>query len=251
MNMSRPRLHDLLLQLFSERNSQTLKACLEHPDYQAFISLHSLSVPVHELVLAFTHTSFSHEYVVPHQELSEFFGDAVVQLIVTTKLMNLYPHENEGKLSKLRSSIVNEKTLAKVASHLKLQDLILVGRGEFKKELHLQETVISDTLEALVAKIYIHQGMEVASDRLLTWLSQAAPEAFEMNNLDNYDAKSKLQEATLAKYKTLPRYSADTLTEGFLVKLWVNDDMVCEGVFTSKKIGERELARKALENKEF
>jgi ribonuclease-3 len=72
-----------------------------------------------------------------------------------------------------------------------------------------------------------------------------------MDNLETYDAKSKLQEATLAKYKTLPRYSADTLSEGFLVKLWVNEDMVSEGIFNSKKIGERELARKALENKEF
>ena len=165
--------------------------------------------------------------------------------------MKLYPNENEGKLSKLRSSIVNEQTLAKIASHLKLQELILVGRGEYKKELYLQDTVLSDTLEALIAKIYSHHGMEVASERFLTWLSLSVPEVFKMDNLETYDAKSKLQEATLAKYKTLPRYSADTLSEGFLVKLWVNEDMVSEGIFNSKKIGERELARKALENKEF
>lgn len=249
--MSRPRLHDQLLQLFSERNSQNLKVCLEHPDFQSFLSTHSLSVPAQELVLAFTHTSFAHEYEVSHQELSEFFGDAVVQLIVTSELMKLYPHENEGKLSKLRSSIVNEQTLAKVATYLKLNELILVGRGEYKKELHLQDAVISDTLEALIAKIYAHHGMAVASERLLGWLSQSVPEAFKMDNLETYDAKSKLQEATLAKYKTLPRYSADTLSEGFLVKLWVNEDIIAEGVYTSKKIGERELARKALENKEF
>lgn len=249
--MSRPRLHEQLLQLFSERSAQNLKLCLEHPDYQSFLSLHDLVVPPQDLVVAFTHTSFSHEYEVPHQELSEFFGDAVVQLIVTAELMKLYPNENEGKLSRLRSSIVNENTLAKVATYLKLDELILVGRGEYKKELHLQDAVISDTLEALIAKIYTHQGMEVAARNLLTWLNRSVPEAFKMNNLENYDAKSKLQEATLAKYKTLPRYSADTLAEGFLVKLWVNEEIIAEGIFTSKKIGERELARKALENKEF
>jgi ribonuclease-3 len=249
--MSRTCLHELLLQLFSERNSQNLNACLEHIDYKSFLTLHSLTVPQEDLVLAFTHSSFAHEYEVPHQELSEFFGDAVVQLIVTAELMKLYPNENEGTLSKLRSSIVNEQTLAKVATHLKLQDLILVGRGEYKKELHLQDAVISDTLEALVAKVYAHHGMAMASERLLTWLSQSVPEAFKINNLENYDAKSKLQQATLAKYKTLPRYSADTLSEGFLVKLWVNDGLISEGVYNSKKIGERELARKALENKEF
>jgi ribonuclease-3 len=249
--MSRPRLHDQLLQLFAERNSQNLKVCLEHPDFQSFLNLHSLNIPVQDLVLAFTHTSFAHEYEVAHQELSEFFGDAVVQLIVTSELMKLYPHENEGKLSKLRSSIVNENTLAKVATYLKLNELILVGRGEYQKNLHLQDAVISDTLEALVAKIYAHHGMEVASERLLNWLSKSVPEAFKIDNLETFDAKSKLQEATLAKYKTLPRYSADTLTEGFLVKLWVNEGLIAEGVYTSKKIGERELARKALENKEF
>ena len=249
--MSPPRLHDQLLQLFSERSAQNLKVCLEHPDFQSFLSVHSLSIPRHELVLAFTHTSFAHEYEVPHQELSEFFGDAVVQLIVTSELMKLYPHEKEGKLSKLRSSIVNENTLAKVAAYLKLSELILVGRGEYTKELHLHDAVISDTLEALMAKIYSHHGMEVASNSLLGWLRSSVPAAFEMDNIDTYDAKSKLQEATLAKYKTLPRYSADTLSEGFLVKLWVNEDVVAQGIYTSKKIGERELARKTLENKEF
>ena len=249
--MSRPRLHDQLLQLFSERNSQNLNVCLEHPDFHAFLLTHSLTIPTQELVLAFTHTSFAHEYEVPHQELSEFFGDAVVQLIVTSELMKIYPHEKEGKLSKLRSSIVNEQTLAKIATYLKLNDLLLVGRGEYKKELHLQDAVISDTLEALMAKIYSHHGIEFASEKLLAWLSKSVPEAFKMDNLENYDAKSKLQEATLAKYKTLPRYSADSLAEGFLVKLWVNEGVVAEGIYNSKKTGERELARKALENKEF
>lgn len=204
-----------------------------------------------DLVLSFTHTSFSHEYEVPHQELSEFFGDAVVQLIVTAELMRLYPNEKEGRLSRLRSFIVNEKTLARLARGLNLQDLILVGKGEYKKELHLQDTVLSDTLEALMATIFQNHGLEGSSKLLLKWLNEFVSDVFSMDNLENYDAKSKLQEATLAKYKTLPRYSADTLTEGFLVKVYVNDEVVAEGTFSSKKIGERELARKVLENKVF
>ncbi len=249
--MSQPRLHEQLISLFSERSSRDLKACLEHPDFTAFMREHDLQLPLEELVLAFTHTSFSHEYEVPHQELSEFFGDAVVQLIITAELMKRYPAEKEGRLSKLRSSIVNEKTLAQVASHIKLQEFILVGKGEFKKELYLQDTVLSDTFEALMAKIFKFHGLEFASAKLLTWLTNSAPEAFNLDKLDNFDSKSKLQEATLAKYKTLPRYSADILQEGFLVKLWVNDSLITEGVFPSKKTGERELARKVLENKDF
>lgn len=249
--MSQTRLHQQLLQLFSERNSQNLILCLEHPDFISFETKHSLDVPLSDLVLSFTHTSFTHEYEVPHQELAEFFGDAVVQLIVTAELMRLYPNEKEGRLSRLRSFIVNEKTLARVANGLKLSELILVGKGEFKKELHLQDTVVSDTLEALMATIFQHHGLEVSSKILLKWLKEIVPEVFSMENLENYDAKSKLQEATLAKYKTLPRYSADTHLEGFLVKVYVNEEVVAEGIYSSKKIGERELARQVLENKVF
>lgn len=249
--MSQTRLHQQLLQLFSERNSQNLILCLEHPDFNSFELKHSLSIPLSDLVLSFTHTSFSHEYEVPHQELSEFFGDAVVQLIVTAELMRLYPNEKEGRLSRLRSFIVNEKTLARLARGLNLQELILVGKGEYKKELHLQDTVLADTLEALMATIFQHHGLTGSSKLLLKWLNEFVSDVFSMDNLENYDAKSKLQEATLAKYKTLPRYSADTVTEGFLVKVYVNDEVVAEGTFSSKKIGERELARKVLENKVF
>ena len=249
--MSQLTLHKKLIELFSERNSQNLKSCLSHDDFQRFLITHELNIPLNALTLAFTHTSFSHEYEVPHQELSEFFGDAVVQLIVTQELMKLYPNEKEGSLSKLRSSIVNEKTLASVATHLKLNELILVGKGEYKKELHLQDTVLSDTLEALMAKIFEHQGLAFASTKFLAWLRIASPDSFNIENIQSYDVKSKLQEASLAKYKTLPRYSSDALKEGIHVRLWVNENLLAEGVFTSKKIGERELARQVLENNKF
>lgn len=249
--MSQTRLHDQLIQLFTERNLQYLKACLEHPDYQSFLAKHSLQVPPEELVLAFTHTSFSHEYEVPHQELAEFFGDAVVQLIVTQELMKLYPSEKEGKLSKMRSSIVNEKTLASVARYLKLDELLLVGKGEYKKGLHHMDTVLADTVEALMAKIFKQHGLEFSSARFLSWLKASVPEAFSLENLDAFDAKSKLQEATLGKYKILPRYSSDAHSDGFKVQLWLNEKLLDEGVFTSKKIGERELARRVLEKNNF
>ena len=249
--MSQLTLHEKLAELFSERNSQNLESCLSHGDYKKFLITHDLDIPSSALTLAFTHTSFSHEYEAPHQELSEFFGDAVVQLIVTQELMKLYPKEKEGSLSKLRSSIVNEKTLARVATYLKLNDLILVGKGEFKKELHLQDAVLSDTLEALMAKIFEHQGLSVASAKFLGWLRAASLDSFNIDNIHHYDVKSKLQEATLAKYKTLPRYNSDASKEGIHVTLWLNEILLAEGVFTSKKIGERELARQVLENNKF
>lgn len=249
--MSQLSLHEQLKLLFNERSTLHLESCLNHNDYQIFLHHHDLKIPQKDLVAAFTHTSFSHEYEVGHQELSEFLGDAVVQLIVTNELMKLYPHEKEGKLSKMRSSIVNEKTLSVVAANLGLGRLLLLGKGEFKKELYLQDVVLCDTLEALMAKVFQHMGYEAASSCFLTWLKAAVPGVFALENLDQYDAKSRLQEATLAKYKTLPRYSAQEEGKEFKVMLWVNEKLIAEGVFTSKKIGERELARLALENKTF
>jgi len=249
--MSQLSLHENLQQLFAERNSLHLEACLTHSYFEIFLNKHSLKIPLDKMSLAFTHSSFSHEYDVQHQELSEFFGDAVIQLIVTQELMKRFPQEKEGKLSKLRSSIVNEKTLAIVASNLNLQDLILVGKGEYKKEQHLQDTVLSDTMEAFMAKIFEVHGLGIASEKFLGWLLSAIPDVFNLENLNNYDVKSKLQEATLAKYKSLPRYSADATLDGFNVKLWVNENLLAEGVFTSKKIGERELARQVLEKNDF
>jgi ribonuclease-3 len=249
--MSQLSLHEQLNLLFAQKKSPDLKACLSHADYLSFLNLHSLDIPIESLVLAFTHSSFSHEYEVPHQELSEFFGDAVIQLIVTQELMKLFPFEKEGTLSKLRSSIVNEGTLAKIASNLNLNHLILVGKGEFKKDLHQQETVLSDTMEALMAKIFTHHNLDFASDKFLGWLRLARPDAFNMDKLEDYDVKSRLQEASLAKYKSLPRYSSETLKEGIKVSLWINENLLGEGVFSSKKIGEKELARKVLENNGF
>jgi ribonuclease III len=249
--MSRPRLHDSLVNLFESRNHSLLQNCIQHDAYAEFLRLHELQIPLESLVIAFTHTSFSHEYQVPHQELLEFLGDAILQLIVTDEICRLYPEEKEGQLSKLRSSVVNEKTLARLAQALKLNELLLVGKGEYKKALQEQETVLADTMEALLCLIYRHQGYEVARSKLLAWFHQHLAEVFDIKVLLDFDAKSKLQEATLAKYKTLPRYSADSTNEGFLVKVWINEKVMAEGIYSSKKIGERELAQKILKDKSF
>lgn len=244
--------HAILAQLFERRNPELLKATLEHQDYINFLALHGLKkLQPAPLVVAFTHTSFSHEYEVRHQELAEFLGDSVLQLIVTEELFKRYPEEEEGKLSKLRSSIVNGKSLAKLARGLNLEKLILVGKGEYKKELHMQESTLADTTEALICQIYRFEGYDTSRSLVLKWIEQYAPDFFELGNLDGFDSKSKLQEATLAKFKTLPKYTSEDRPGGFLVNLWVNERIIAHGVYPSKKTGERDLASKALKENLF
>ena len=244
--MSRPRLHEVLASLFDHKDASLLTECLGHEDYKTFMELHGITMPVLDLALSFTHTSFSHEYQVAHQEKLEFLGDAVIQLILTEELFRLFPNEKEGRLSKLRSTLVNETTLALIARNLSLDQLIIVGKGEFKKNLFNQDTVLADTLEALFGQIYSKQGFAFAQKLLLKWLTQSVPHAFELSSLDMFDAKSRLQEAVLARYKKLPVYTAEAKGTNFEVKLWVNEELLATGEFSSKKNGEKELAQEVL-----
>ena len=244
--MSRPRLHKILLTLFENKDTATLAEILNHEDYHLFQKNHGLDIPSDELIQVFTHTSFSHEFGLPDQEQLEFLGDAVLQMILTEELYRRFPEEKEGRLSKLRSSLVNEKSLASVATHLALGELLLVGKGEFKKNLFTQEVVLADTLEALLARIYCSHGLERTRVLFLEWLMQAQPDAFNWEKLNEFDAKSKLQELSLARYKKLPRYQAMAEGEKFRIEVLINDQIVASGVFASKKNGEKELAQEII-----
>ncbi len=245
--MSRPRLHDSLLSLYELREPARLLCVLTHPDYNHFKETHGLTLPLESLVRSFTHTSFAHEYQVAHQEQMEFLGDAVLQLILTDNLCKRFPEEKEGKLSKMRSTLVNENTLSQLALKLSLGDLILMGKGEFKKTLQEQEAVLADTFEAMISQIYRYQGYEFTSNLVLGWYETKLSSAFDLNVLDSFDVKSRLQEKSLALYKKLPRYESEASGEKFEVKLWINETLLATGVFPSKKNGEKELAQIVLD----
>jgi ribonuclease-3 len=242
--MSRPRLHSILELVFD--NKELVSSVLNHEDFVQFNNKYSLKLSSTELSLAFTHKSFSHEFNVPHQEQLEFLGDAVLQLILTDELFRRFPEYKEGQLSKLRSALVNEKSLSTLARGLDIGSLLVVGKGEFKKKLFEQDVVLADTFEALLAQIYRIHGLKFTSDLFLSWLSDFIPEAFADHFLEQFDAKSKLQEKVLAKYKQLPKYTSSPVGDEFEITVWINDIASAKGVFSSKKAGEKELAQDVL-----
>lgn len=242
--MSRPRLHQFLEEVFESKDS--LNKLFQHPDFKLFADVYSLKIPAENLAQAFTHKSFSHEFNVLHQEQLEFLGDAVLQLILTDELFARFPEYKEGQLSKLRSAIVNEKSLSTIARGLMLNELLIVGKGEFRKKLFDQDAVLADTFEALLAQIYRFHGLEFTKALFLNWLQKFIPTAFDENFLDHFDAKSKLQEKVLAKYKKLPKYTSENIGDEFQITLWINDEEMAKGVFPSKKLGEKELAQDVL-----
>ena len=247
--MSRPRLHDFLEMVFESKDN--LPLIFEHPSFLKFCEEHSLVIPLKDVSLAFTHKSFSHEFGVPHQEQLEFLGDAVLQLILTEEIFLRFPTYQEGELSKLRSAIVNEKSLSTLARGLKLGDLLILGKGEYQKRLFEQDVVLADTLEALLAQIYRHHGPGFTRKVFMDWLAQFLPKAFDKEFLEEFDAKSKLQERVLAKYKKLPRYESALQGDKFFITLFVNDEAVLTGLFSSKKKGEKELAQQFLSQRHF
>ena len=243
--MSRPRIHDALTALFAQKDPQKLTALFEHESFQDFLSRHQIPHGGKEFTQAFIHKSFSHEYEVSHQEQLEFLGDAVLQMIITEELYERFPREPEGRLSRLRSSIVNEKSLATLARGLNLNELILVGKGEFRKNLFDQDTVLADTFEAMLAVIYRKNGLDFTRKLFFSWLEKFLPGVME-SDLENFDWKSKLQEATLAKFKSLPKYTSSDRGQEFLIELWIEGKKITEGIFPNKKMGEKELAENVI-----
>lgn len=247
--MSRPRLHQTLMGVFE--NKTLIQELETHQDLVDFQQKYKLNIPARDFIQVLTHKSFSHEFNVLHQEQLEFLGDAVLQLLLTDEIYRRFSDRKEGDLSKLRSALVNEKSLAMIARGINLGDILIVGKGEFKKSLFEQDVVLADTLEAVLAQIYRHHGLEFTKALFLSWLNEFIPAAFEDNFLDGFDAKSKLQERVLAKYKKLPKYISVEKGSEFEITLMINDEEMARGTFSSKKNGEKELAKNVLDKGNF
>jgi ribonuclease-3 len=246
--MTVPRIHDVLKEFFGAKDPSGLNGLIQHPHYRLLQQLHGLDIPSDLFFRAFTHASFKHEFKVDDQEVLEFLGDAVLELIITQKLVEKFPQEKEGVLSKLRSALVNEVTLAKLGKQLELSSFIVVGKGEFQKKTFELDVVLSDTFEALLGAIYQSQGLLKVSEFFFKELSLLDPSALSLDFINNFDAKSKLQEYTLKKFKKLPQYVAKEVDGKFLVELWINEQLQLSGIFSSKKEGEKNLAQNFINN---
>ncbi len=150
------------------------------------------------LVKALTHKSANSEY---NNEKLEFLGDRVIGLILSKKLLDLYPKENEGVLDKRFARLVNRQICCDVGWSIKIQDYIIIGNKKKKITIN-DEKIISDCCEALVGAIYIDQGFNVVKDFVLRiWQKNISKSSITV-----LDAKTKLQEHSLKCFKKLPKY---------------------------------------------
>lgn len=214
------------------------------------------------LLKALTHSSFTHELTalkLEHNEKLEFLGDAILSTIISYEIFQRFPHLDEGQLSKLRGSMVNQDRLSILASFLGLQFCLLLGKGELKrkKEGQVFSSLLANALEALIAAIFLDGGYAVATHQVLYLIKRFEEnqglKILDIRALDEFDAKTKLQEITMGRYKTLPQYRVLSKGTGhyplFKMGLFINGHEVAIVEEGSKKKAEKALAVEAIKLK--
>ena len=156
------------------------------------------------LKLALTHRSVSHK---SNYERLEFLGDSLLGMIIAHYLYETYPHENEGRLTRMRATLVRQEALGKIANDLKLSPCLILSTGELKSGGHHRESILADTVEAIIGAIYVDcSDLNILQDIVLKWYTPYLDHIEPTDQLK--DPKSRLQEYLQARKKPLPIYDA-------------------------------------------
>ena len=181
-------------------------------------------------------------------ERLEFLGDAVLNLIVGHLLMERLPELNEGDLSRMRASLVNESQLADIARSMDLGSHIKLGKGEHLSDGQDKNSILANAFEAVLAAVYLDGGFDSVFDVIENRLSHLFE---ELNTLDtNQDFKSQLQEIVQRCQQKIPLYtvideSGPDHDKTFSVQIEAIG-IKTEGRGKSKKMAEQDAARQAL-----
>ena len=202
------------------------------------------------LELAFTHRSFAYENGISEtNERLEFLGDSVLGLVVTEELYKKYPDLDESRLSPLRSGIVNMRALADIARSLELGQYMRIGKGEEVTGGRDKNSLLADSLEALIGAIYLSQGF-AASQKIVGELIGQTMESAKDKGA-GLDGKTALQELAAARKISPPEYqiteSGPDHDKTFVATAVVGGDAIATGEGKSKREAEQIAARLAYE----
>jgi ribonuclease III len=200
---------------------------------------------------ALTHRSYAYEHGgLPHNERLEFLGDAVLGIVVTDTLFRAHPDLSEGKLAKLRASVVNMRALASVARGIGSGGLgayVLLGRGEEGTGGRNKASILADTLEALFGAIYLDLGLEVASGVIHDLFDVLLDDVATIGA--GLDWKTSLQELTAERGLGVPEYVMSAAgpdhEKTFTARAQVAGELFAASIGSSKKEAEQLAAETA------
>jgi len=204
------------------------------------------------LTLALTHPSLAHELGggQQHNQRLEFLGDAVLQLVITTRLYEQFPELGEGPLTQARAQMVNRSTLAQHGAHLNLGEHLVLSRGEETSGGRARASTVADAFEALVGAVFMDAGYEKARDVVLRVYQELLGELEVLPNLAN--PKGELQELLQATSPEPPRYEVKSSTgpdhnRNFECAVHHHGEELGRGFGRSKKLAESSAALAALQ----
>ena len=204
-----------------------------------------------ELLLkqALTHSSYAHERNLKElmdNERLEFLGDAVLELVSSEFLFQTHPEMNEGKMTKLRASLVCEQSLAACARELELGKYLYLGNGEDLTGGRERDSILSDAWEALIGAMYLDGGFTSAKEFILTYVLKD----IEHKKLF-YDSKTILQELIQNQYKKSLHYvllseEGPDHNKIFTVQAYMDELPLMQGTGKTKKAAEQNAAYQSL-----
>lgn len=187
-----------------------------------------------------------------HNERLEFLGDAVLELVITDYLYNMYPSKPEGELTSLRAALVNTTSLYNVAKSIGINGELYLSKGESKDTGRAREYILANAVEAIIGAIYIDQGYAEAKtfiDRFIsTRIEEVVREKLWIDAKSFFQEKAQEIDGETPVYKVLEEKGPDH-DKLFISGVYVRDELIAEGEGKSKQDAEQEAAKKALEKR--
>jgi ribonuclease-3 len=201
---------------------------------------------------AFTHRSYANELsdTVANNERLEFLGDSVLGMVVSEYLYERLPDQPEGELARIKSFVVSEASLSEIAKRLRVDNYILIGKGEEYSGGRSKKAILADALEAIIGAYYLDSGFLPARKFVLAILIPEITKVLENRHAKDY--KTLLQELVQKRMKTYPKYkvaqkSGPDHDRTFTIEVHIGERSFGSGRGKNKKEAEQEAARIAFE----
>ncbi len=207
------------------------------------------------LLNAFVHRSYLNEnkkFYLPSNEKLEFLGDSVLSLVTSIYLYQKFPELHEGEYTNIKAKIVKTESLFEAGIELKINEYLLLSKGEEENKGRLSKSIIADCFEALIGSIFLDKGFNTAYGFISRFLFKDKLDYIVKNNLYQ-SPKNRLQEYFQEIHKKLPEYkvlkqSGPEHNKIYQVGVFFEKKLIADGVGNSKKAAEEAAAVLALKN---